>query len=172
MASLMIKQFVPQEVCLKCQGCCRYNQIDSVWAPCLLDKEIQDLLNRKIPPASISIDRRIVPILNPGKDNFICAFLDPQDNQCKIYDFRPFECQLYPFLINLRNKKVILTVDLNCQYIKENLKSQKMKNYIEYLTSFLNSPARIRMLRDNPHILQAYEEVLDIVELKIPDEAE
>ncbi|MDD2689277.1 MAG: YkgJ family cysteine cluster protein [Candidatus Omnitrophica bacterium] len=163
----MIKQFIPQEACLKCRGCCRFTQADSVWLPCLLDEEIQDLLDKKIPAATISINRRIQPLPNPQGEGFICAFFALKENKCKIYEFRPFECQLYPFLINLRGGKVILTVDLNCPYIKEKLGSRELKEYTEYLISLLNSPQQIRLLKDNPQIIQAYEEVLDIIELNI-----
>jgi len=166
----MIKQFIPQEFCLKCQGCCRFKEYNSVWLPCLLEEEIQDLLDKKIPPLSISIDKRIQPLPHPKGEGFVCALFDIKDNKCKIYDFRPFECQLYPFLINLRGKKIILTVDLNCPYIRENLKSKEFKDYIAYLVGFLNSAAQIKLLKNNPQILQAYEEVAKIVELKVPNE--
>jgi len=168
---IKIKQFVPQEVCLKCQGCCRFAQDDSVWLPCLLDEEIQELLDEKnLPAANISGDRKIQPISNATQDGFICAFFNAQDNKCKIYDLRPFECQLYPFLINLRDKKVILTVGLNCPYIKAHINSREFKEYSEYLAAFLNSPAQLEILADNPQIIQAYEEVLDLIELKSLDE--
>lgn len=167
----MIKQFVPQEFCLKCQGCCRFKQANSVWSPCLLDEEIQELLGKKdIPAASISIDRRIQPIANPGGVDFICPFLATPDNRCRIYDMRPFECQLYPFLINLRKDKVLLTVDLNCPYVSEKINSQEAKDYIIYLSSYLNSPKQLRMLKDNPQIIQAYEEVREVAELRLPHE--
>lgn len=164
----MIKQFIPQEACLKCQGCCRFRELHSIWSPCLLDEEVQELLDKKIPAAYISKERRILPIPNPQGENYICAFFDCAKNQCKIYAYRPFECQLYPFLINLRDKKVILTVDLNCPYVKENLNTPEFKKYTEELVVYLNAPAQIKMLKDNPHILQAYEEVSEIIELKIP----
>ena len=173
----MIKQFIPQGFCLKCQGCCRFREANSVWAPCLLDEEAQGLLDKDIAAALISIDKRIVPIPNPGQDGFtppiragagfICPFLSPADNKCKIYGSRPLECQLYPFLINLRGKRVLLTVDLNCPYVKENIKTEGFKKYTEYLTTFLNAPAQVRILKDNPQIIKAYEEALDILELKI-----
>jgi Fe-S-cluster containining protein len=163
----MIKQFIPQGFCLKCQACCRFREADSAWAPCLLDEEMQDLLDEDIPAVLISIDKRIVPIPNPAQGEFICPFLNPSDNKCKIYESRPLECQLYPFLINLRGNKVFLTIDLNCPYVKENLKSEKFKEYTEYLSAFLNSPKQVRVLKDNPQVLQAYEEVLNILELKI-----
>ena len=164
----MIRQFVPQEICLKCQGCCRFREANSVWSPCLLDEEIQDLLDKEIPSAFISSDKKLLPIPNPQGEGFICPFLDAKENKCKIYGFRPFECQLYPFLINLRNGKVILTLDLNCPYVREHLKNDEFKLYTDYLITFLNSSAQIKILKDNPQIILAYEEVLDIIELELP----
>jgi len=142
-----------------------------------MDEEIQVLLDKKIPPAVISMDRRIRPVPAPQQEGFtqplragagfICPFLDPADNKCKIYEFRPQECQLYPFLISLRAKKVLLTVDLNCPYVKENINSEEFKRYAGYLAAHLNSPAQIRVLKNNPQIIQAYEDVLDVLELNI-----
>ena len=167
----MIKQFVPQEFCLKCRGCCRFKEANSVWSPCLLNEEIQELLDKPgIPAASISIDRRIQPIANPDGVDFICPFLGALDNKCRIYSTRPFECQLYPFLINLRNGKVLLTVDLNCPYVYKQINSRQAKEYIVYLTDYLNSGPLRSMLKDNPQIIQAYEEVREVAELSLPHE--
>lgn len=168
----MIKQFVPESACLKCQGCCRFKEIDSVWTPCLLEEEIQDLLDKDIPSAYINMQKKIRPVPNPKGEGFVCAFFDPGSNKCRIYALRPFECQLYPFLINLRDKKVILTVDLNCPYLKENMGKKEFKEYVNYLSAYLNSPKQLEMLKDNPQIIQAYEDVLDVIELKLPDGTE
>ncbi len=167
----MIKQLIPQEVCLKCQGCCRFREAGSVWLPCVTEEEIQTLLDENIPPAAISIDRKIQPVPHPGGEGFICAFFDLAKNKCKIYHLRPLECQLYPFLINLRGKKIILTVDLNCPYVEANLKSKEFKEYSEYLVNFLNSPAQLELLKDNPQLLKTYEDISEVIELKISDEA-
>lgn len=166
----MIKQFVPQEFCLKCRGCCRFKESNSVWLPCLLEEEIQELLDKDIPPATISLERKIQPIPDPQGEGFICAFLNVSENKCRIYVFRPFECQIYPFLLNLRGKSVVLTVDLNCPYLKENLDTPEFKKYAEYLVSYLNSPKQIALLKDNPHILQTYEELAQAIEFKLSDE--
>jgi len=167
----MIRQFVPQEFCLKCQGCCRFKEANSVWSPCLLDTEIQDLVDREgVPAVSISLDRRIQVVPNLQGDGFICPLLNSTDNRCQIYNLRPFECQLYPFLINLRKDKLLLTVDLNCPYVAEKINTQEAKDYIAYLSSFLNSPEQLEAIKDNPQIIQAYEEVREVVELKLPHE--
>lgn len=165
----MLKQFIPSEFCLSCRGCCRYKEIDSVWSPCLLDEEVQGLLDKKIPPAAISAARKLLLIPHPQEAGYLCPFLNLTDNQCQIYGFRPFECQLYPFLINLRKGRVVLTVDFNCPYMNENMKTPEFKEYAQYLADFLNSPPQVRLLKDNPHILQAYEDVLDVIELAAPD---
>jgi Fe-S-cluster containining protein len=165
----MIKQFIPEKVCLSCQGCCRFKELDSVWSPCLLEEEVQDLIDKDIPPAYINMQRKIRPVPNPGGEGFICAFLEHKTNRCKIYGFRPFECQLYPFLISLRKDKVVLTIDLNCPYAKDNLNTKEFKDYAESLAAYLNSPEQMEILRDNPQLIQAYEDVLDVVELRFPD---
>lgn len=167
-----MKQFVPQEVCLKCLGCCRFKELNSVWSPCLLEEEALELIDKKgIPALSITIDKKIQPIAHPAGEGFICPLLDYKGNKCKIYALRPFECQLYPFLIALRDKKVLLTVDINCPYVQDKINTAAFKEYIRYLEDFLNSPAQLKILKGNPQIIQAYEEVLNVVELKNPNAA-
>jgi len=163
----VLKQFVPSEVCLKCQGCCRFKEADSVWSPCLLDEEALDLIDKEgIPAVALSINRRLQLVPNPKGEGFLCPFLKIENTKCQIYTRRPFECQLYPFLLNLRNKKVLLTVDLNCPYVKDKLNTPEFKEYTDYLAAYLNSPAQLTILKDNPQILQAYEGALDVIELE------
>jgi len=166
----VIKQFVPSDFCLKCLGCCRFREEDSVWAPCLLEEEIIELIDADIPAAYLSLDKRIKPVEDIAQEGYLCPFLNKPSNECKIYQKRPFECQLYPFIICLRNKKILLTVDLNCPYVKEKLNLPEFKEYLKYISGYLNSPEQLRLLKDNPQILQAYEEVLDVMELGRGDE--
>ncbi|MBU1998509.1 MAG: YkgJ family cysteine cluster protein [Candidatus Omnitrophota bacterium] len=167
------KQLIESEYCLRCKGCCRFSQPDSVWLPCLLDEEVLGLIDKAdLPVVLISADKKIQPVPSPEGEGYICPLLDPGTNKCRIYNQRPFECRLYPFLINLRKKKVLLTLDLNCPYVRENLASPGLKEYTDYIIDFLNDPDQIKTLRDNPWLLQAYEDVALLVELKVSDEIE
>jgi uncharacterized protein YpiB (UPF0302 family) len=65
---------------------------------------------------------------------------------------------------------VLLTVDLNCPYVYEKINSQEAKDYIIYLTNYLNSPQVLKILKDNPQIIQAYEEVREVAEINLPHE--
>lgn len=152
-----IKQLVPSEFCLECDGCCRFAEKNSVWFPHLLRGEEKIIPKDKF---------RVVP----GKkdNNFLCTFLDIEDNKCKIYESRPFECRLYPFLLNRDTKsgKIFLAVDTNCLFVGENLKKAEFKKYAEYLTSLLKNHDFSKLLKNNPQIIQSYPDVLNLAELK------
>lgn len=104
---------------------------------------------------------------NPLEGNFICPFLNTSDGKCRIYQSRPFECQLYPFLISKDKGKVFLSVDLGCPFARERLESREFKDYLQYLMVYLNSPLQLNLIRNNPQIIQTYEEAKTLVELDI-----
>ena len=115
----MIKQFVPSEICLSCQGCCRFKEEYSPWAPRLFTCDIQALLEHAIPPSLITQEKtiRLLPVgpvqQHCSGEGFICPFLG-KENKCKIYEFRPFECQLYPFLLHREGQSLYLALDIQC----------------------------------------------------------
>lgn len=162
-----LKQFISQDYCLKCRGCCRFSQQDSLWLPTLADQEIAYLSEKGFPPALISEKKKLRGEPAQRENNFLCPFLSPEDNKCKIYDLRPFECRLYPFLLHREDKEVFLAVDLNCPFIEKNLKSNEYRRYAEYLSALLNKPDVLEILRQNLQLIQAYPEVLLVARLKL-----
>jgi len=163
----MIAQIIPQGICLKCRGCCRFSQQDNIWSASLLDEEIRSSLEKKIPSCAISRDKKIRLEPNPEEDNFICHFLNIQDNQCNIYSLRPFECQLYPFLISRHEGMVFLAVDVKCPFVRDNLESGIFKKHTQYLTHLFNNPPWLNSLKSNPQIIQAYAGAINLTEIKL-----
>lgn len=161
----MIKQFIPQEVCLKCKGCCRFSQEDSVWLPSLLNEEIEVLSRQGLPPSLITPYKKIRVATFSKENVFICSLFNPEGNICKIYAFRPFECQLYPFLIKLKNRKTFLAVDLNCPFVKDKIKTKEFSDYVKHLVDLLKSPQFAAILKNNPQIIQEYPEGQELNEL-------
>ncbi len=163
----MIKQLIPEEYCLKCRGCCRFAELNSVWSPNLLDEDLKEFRKNGFSASVVSCGKKIRLVLFQKENNFACSLLGQEDNRCKVYSFRPFECQLYPFLLNKKGKRVFLAVDLNCPYAKENLQSLSFKKYARYLSQLLNRPLRLKRLKESPQVIQRYSEVLNLAELKI-----
>ncbi len=160
----MIKQFVPEEVCLKCQGCCRFKEEVGVWLPCLLEEEVPALKKNNY---FFSDDKKIIPAFSKKEGIFFCPFLNRSENKCAIYRQRFFDCQLYPFVINRKGKKTHLAVDLNCDFVKNNFKIVDFNRYAEYLLGLLTGQVYKNILKNNPQIIQLYPEVVDLAELGI-----
>lgn len=144
MPDIDIKQLTPSEFCIECNGCCRFASDDPPWPP-----------------------HNIRPVPDKKDDNFLCPYLDSGANRCKIYEKRPFECRLYPFLINYDKLlgKVFLSVDPNCPFVERDLKNKDFEEYTEYLAAFVQSPDFTRILNDNPGFVQSYPGTVNIVEL-------
>jgi Fe-S-cluster containining protein len=161
----MIKQLVPQEACRKCQGCCRFAQEDSLWAPGLLEEEIALLLKEGLPAALITGQKKIRVVAFPQQELFICSLFDPQKNACKIYAQRPLECQLYPFLLQRKAKQIFLAIDPKCPYAAQNLDSPTLKEYTQYLLELLRQPQYRELLKQNPQVIQEYPDVQELQEI-------
>lgn len=162
-AIFRIKQFIPEEVCLKCQGCCRFKETFGIWLPCVLNEEEDILKNNSLPCAQ---NKKVIPVFSEKESIFFCPLLNRKENKCVIYRERFFDCQLYPFVINRRQKKVYLSVDLNCDFIKDKFKGASFEKYVKYLLGLLNSQVYKNILRSNPQIIQIYPEVIDLAEIK------
>lgn len=161
------KQFVPSSVCLKCDGCCRFKEADSRWRPHITQTERQEaakpgLAQQVFAQHVIGPDQRINA--TPCGQGHICHFLDPQKNTCGIYHARPFECQLYPFLLGIEDGQKALFVHLNCPYIQEHFKSGAYEQYVQYLRQFFQQPSVRVFLEHNPSSFtdySAYRDELD-----------
>ncbi len=160
----MIRQFVPEEVCLRCQGCCRFREAVSIWLPCFLNEEIDVLRRNNLPCPQ---DKKIIPVFSKKEDIFFCPLSNRGENKCVIYGERFFDCQLYPFVINRKGKKTYLAADLNCDFIKINFKTFSFNKYVEYLLGLLNSETYRDLLKNNPQIIQLYPGVVNLAELGI-----
>jgi Fe-S-cluster containining protein len=148
------KQFVPSEVCLKCDGCCRYKQADSIWRPKLgtSDKEnLSDLINA----GNMLDDQGYIKAIQNCGMNF-CKFLNAIDNTCGIYGKRPFECSLYPFIISKTPYAVRVYVHLSCPYVQDHLPHANYVSYVDYLEKFFSQVSVREFLSKNKDMFHDY----------------
>ena len=136
MTELSLKQFVPSEVCLKCKGCCRYKEADSVWRPKLGPRD-QESLFALIRAGDVLDARAYIKTIQIGDEHF-CKFLNGNNNTCGIYIKRPFECSLYPFIISQRPDAVSIYVHLSCPYVQDHLSRADYDVHVAYLKEFFS----------------------------------
>lgn len=106
-------------------------------------------------------------LADSAQGNFICAFLNKESNKCKVYQLRPFECQLYPFVFNRQDNKVFFAADLKCPYLKDNFKSPEFKEYAQHLIAMIKSPSFLNILKANPELVQSYPGVVALAALEL-----
>lgn len=133
-----LKQFVPNDVCLNCRVCCRFADKESVFRPSLL-KEDKEGLREQAPTVASGQEGRIA-LKECSSGLYCCKFFDKEGNRCSVYDLRPFECRIYPFVIARHNGRAYLGIDSNCPYAEENRRPGEFLEYVEHLFDYL--PAR------------------------------
>ena len=134
MSELSLDQFVPSEVCLKCNGCCRYKDSSSPWRPKLGALDQTGLADLIVTGGVLDAQAYITTIQACGEH--FCRFLKGEDNTCGIYTRRPFECSLYPFILSKTPDAVKVYVHLSCPYVQDHLSRARYDAYVAYLKEF------------------------------------
>ena len=154
-----LKQFIPQEICLGCDICCRFTSCDTIWAPIFTEEEIKLLVDSNTLPPLLFTETKSKHThrinLKPYKDYFICPCFNPQDNKCKIYHDRPFECRLYPFLLVKEKDKFCLAYDKKCAYMKDDTNKDR-EGYVECLRSEFKKKENQAFLRQHQELFFEY----------------
>ena len=149
-----LKQFVPSAVCLQCDGCCRFKAADSPWRPKLGAEEAKGLAARITQAGWLDDDGHIRTLRHCGQD--LCRFFDPADHTCKVYDDRPFECALYPFVLSRSDAGVEVYVHLSCPYVQDAEASAMMEEYVAYLKGYFQTPPVLDFLKRNAALVHDY----------------
>lgn len=150
-----MKAFVSSEVCLKCQGCCRFHDQNSDWRPRLGDEEQEILKSYNSVEAN-----GYVKTCTHG-DGYRCFHFNPHDNTCSVYDQRPFDCIFYPFLLSKIAEGIGVFAHLSCPYVQENLNTPYLDEYVAYLKDFFHQPDVQEFLLMNPSVIHDYQSYAD-----------
>lgn len=160
---IQCNQFVPQDVCRACKGCCRYAAKNTSWSPLFLFEEIVHLTENNIVPACFfthaGVQRKHaarIDLVDDGEE-IICPCFDRPANRCKIYLHRPMDCRIYPFVLARRGKEAYLGVDEKCPYVQQSFGTGSAREYEIYLENVLESAEFLKLAQNNPEIIQDYE---------------
>ncbi len=157
-------QFVPQEICLSCRGCCRYKEAESVWRPKIALEELKGNEHKIDLIGALGKDAYINTVEEQGQNR--CSFLNLKANKCGVYTGRPFECRLYPFLLTRPKEtgRVTLSVHLSCPYVQESRYSAGFEQHVGVLKAYLYGKERARFLKNNPALVGDYSEYPNEIE--------
>lgn len=160
---MQLKQFVPSKTCLSCDGCCRFKEEESAWRPKVTRDEIesvqsQDLLSKIYSREKIDTTGHIKTVFCGKSDTHFCSFFYPENNTCSIYSLRPFECQLYPFVLVKKDGQINLTVHHHCPFVQESRATKEFTDYVDYLEEFFRKNEVMGFLKKNLFLAGEYPE--------------
>jgi Fe-S-cluster containining protein len=114
-------QIVPSQVCLSCEVCCRFPERHSPFRPFFSESEIQQAIALGIDASyfSDSAGSQVEPVPHPFGEGYLCPAFDPATSHCRIYDVRPLDCQIYPFVVMWDEERqgVLLGWDTKCPFL-------------------------------------------------------
>ena len=148
----VLKQFVPSSVCLQCDGCCRFKDEKSPWRPRLGKVDVNELA-LQLTDSSVD-DRAYLNTIQECGRHF-CQFFRSSDSSCRVYEQRPFECSLYPFILSKVEGKVKVYVHLACPYVQDH-QDKQVDEYGAYLRELLNQTATQEFLTRNQDLFHDY----------------
>ncbi len=143
---LGLKQFVPSETCLACEGCCRFSEGKSSWRPRLTEEE------KDVPVLEEHRDGQGCLKTKEQDGGFFCSCFDAERNACTVYADRPFDCALYPFLLVRLGDGPAVAAHLNCPFVQDTWDGPVFERHTEYLKEFFARPRVLNLVRDNPSL--------------------
>lgn len=157
---MSIKSLVPSEVCLACEGCCRYDLANSPWRPKVGEAE----------PLRSSADSDGYLPTRPLLHRHACQFFRAEHGTCIKYNQRPFECALYPGVISKEDDMLVCYVHLACPYVQDPANERRVEKYKAYMRDWFQSHSVKAWLSENEGLLHDYRHAKDELELvfKIP----
>ena len=136
-------QWVPSDVCLQCRGCCVFTENDGPWRARLTAEE-EIVLEKRLPRVSFGGTLLTAAL---SDDRYSCRCLNAADHHCRVYDARPFECALYPFLLSFERGQLKLYAHSACPFVREKRRSPEWDPYVAGLKRFFLDPANTGVLK-------------------------
>ena len=156
-----LKQLIPSEVCLACDVCCRFPERQGPMVPIFSLEEQSRAIKLGLSKhdfPSPETKRGVQIQTKPLGDCFRCPAFEPDTHQCQIYPERPFDCQLYPYLLMFDSDKqnVLLVLDPLCPYVQTHTEETEVKEYSVYLIYYLSHPQVIQWISQHQNLVSEF----------------
>jgi len=152
----------PSETCLSCRGCCIFLTPHSPWIPYFRAEEIHQAIESGISQKAFPSQEgsRIVPVSHG--DAVCCPALNPDTHHCTIYNVRPLDCFIYPFILiwDSAQKVIFLALHAACPFVFTQAAPlpESLVCRAKELTQMLQTPQMIESLSANPGMIMTIQQ--------------
>jgi hypothetical protein len=92
-------------------------------------------------------------------EGYVCPAFDSTTSTCRIYEQRPFDCQLYPLALmwNEAQDQVLLGWDTKCPFMREEIPGE-IQRHAESVMALLDQPGIHGQIVSHPRLIGRYQE--------------
>ena len=187
-----MEQIVHHEQCLRCHECCRFRADRQDFAPIFTIEEVERIraAGKALPeftPFKATDNVLQIRLKQAENDDpvypYVCPFLDETDYRCTIYETRPFDCRVWPFIVlkeaETGQVKLAHFTGSACLAVEE-ASEAAFEAYENYMKQFVTSANFLGFLRQYPQLIWDHDghgnyatiPVLDITDLLAPPAGE
>jgi Fe-S-cluster containining protein len=165
---IALPQLVPSRTCLQCDVCCRFPDPDSALRPYFTENEITQALAGGIEATAFPnrLGSQVILVPEPHGEGYLCPAFDAATSRCRIYEQRPFDCQLYPLALmwNEPHEQVLLGWDTKCPFMREEIPGE-IQRHADRVMALLDQPGVRDHVVAHPRLIGRFQE--DVVVLAL-----
>ncbi|MEA2037346.1 MAG: YkgJ family cysteine cluster protein [Nanoarchaeota archaeon] len=140
--------------CQRCKGCCKFAEDETYFAP-IFTKEEKEKVD-----ANFKKYKSIYQIELKKQGNiYVCPLLD-NDHLCTIYNMRPFDCKIWPFIFmkDQNNNLVLACFDKDlCPHV-EDMSEEEFNQLKNNTLDWIEENNIINFIKKNKDLIWPYEE--------------
>ncbi len=165
---IALPQLVPSRTCLQCDVCCRFPDPDSALRPYFAENEIARALVGGIEETAFP-DRhgsQVILVPEPHGEGYLCPAFETATSTCRIYEQRPFDCQLYPLALmwDKPHQQILLGWDTKCPFMREQI-PEEIQRHADRVMALLDQPEIRDHVAAHPRLIGRFQE--DVIVLAL-----
>ena len=145
--------------CKKCRECCKFEKDEIYFAPLFTRGEIERLKNKaSFKPYKNSDEIFQIELIKSGPI-YVCPYLNNREHICKIYENRPFDCKIWPFIF-MKDKKgnlVLACFHKDMCRVVGNMSDKEFEGYREETMGWLEKSKMVDYIRMHKELAWDYE---------------
>jgi hypothetical protein len=108
----------------------------------------------------------VILVPEPHGEGYLCPAFDAATSRCRIYEQRPFDCQLYPLALmwNEPHDQVLLGWDTKCPFMREEVPAE-IQRHADRVMALLDQPGVRDHVVAHPRLIGRFQE--DVVVLAL-----
>lgn len=144
--------------CQKCRECCKFEKDEIYFAP-LFTKEEVDELNKE----NITFKKKSNNVfqieLKKSNNYYVCPFLDESNHLCTIYEKRPFDCRIWPFIFMKKDNRIVLACfDKDLCPDMENMKKRQFPRLTKKVLKWIKKNDILKLIKEHEGLVWGFEE--------------